>query len=970
MIEPTLPINDQERVQALESYQILDTLSEKEYDDITLLASEICQVPITLISLVDSDRQWFKSKVGLDALETSRQISFCGHAINTPDEIFIVPDAREDIRFMDNPLVKGSPDIVFYAGVPLVDDAGYALGTLCAIDTSPRKLTEKQQAGLKVLAGQIVSLLSLRRKSRELNASIEMLKDSFNFSSPYYIWLNKDNRILECGDNFKKSIPGFCVGKSFDDFFVWDRAFDFNDFFSKPNNYNKLLFFQTKDNLQRYKCSLKKHDNNSLIIFSTAVINTKYPILNYKLSLLDFPQHDYIAEYLFLQQASTRGLEDAKKLNSIVTQKNKELEISKKLLINSNNILEQRVQERTSKIKNLALFPEHNPNPILELDLENKTILYANTAAKLLFEQLINLPFDEIIGSLGIERELSKDKVNIFFEFNFLDSFYSAKTYHLDDSKILRIYFNNITQIKITQQKEKEKNDEFIEQQKILLEVRGLSNKLSFDEKLKSVLKQAMQVLKSDRSSFWFFDDKAYTSITSKFILDSSKFIEGGTLFAKDFPKYFKSIINETKISATDACNHNDTAEFKDVYLNKLGIVSMLDIPVIQSEGRLGVICFEYFKTKEFSERDIAFARSISDAIMLAYEAEQLKLSKAVLEEKSISLEETLSKLINAQNDLIKQEKLATLGLLIAGIAHEINTPLGAIKASNDNIIDTINSDILNSIRTYEADIIKFGFELFSFYKKPSKVLSTREERVITQLIEKQLLINNETQKNANFYARKIFELGYRELDFNLNFYLEHGKSYEIFTLAIYFIKIISSSNTINVAVDKATKVLRSLSTFSHGNPNDEIINFNLRENIESVITILWNKIKYGAKVINEIKDDFVLNGNPEELAQVWTNIINNALQASDNKCTLKISCQCNSEFNVIAISNNGPMIPADILPNIFEAFYTTKKRGEGTGLGLNIIKNIIEKHNGNIRCTSSEQETVFYISIPVNNNL
>lgn len=163
MIAPQKTENESERIKALQSYQVLDSLPEREYDDITLIASQICDVPITLISLIDEDRQWFKSKLGLSAEETHRDISFCGHAIINPEQPLIIEDATKDDRFVDNPLVTGSPNIAFYAGIPLVDHDGFALGTLCAIDATPRKLSAQQIESLKALGRQVVQLLELRR---------------------------------------------------------------------------------------------------------------------------------------------------------------------------------------------------------------------------------------------------------------------------------------------------------------------------------------------------------------------------------------------------------------------------------------------------------------------------------------------------------------------------------------------------------------------------------------------------------------------------------------------------------------------------------------------------------------------------------------------------------------------------------------------------------------------------------------
>ena len=158
----TKPANEEARVIALDKYAILDTDPEQFFDDLTLLASHVCNTPIALISLVDEDRQWFKSRVGLDASETSRDIAFCSTAILQSD-VFVIPDALADERFRDNPLVVSDPHIRFYAGAPLINEDGYALGTLCVVDRAPRELAPEQKEALKALGRLVLAQLEFRR---------------------------------------------------------------------------------------------------------------------------------------------------------------------------------------------------------------------------------------------------------------------------------------------------------------------------------------------------------------------------------------------------------------------------------------------------------------------------------------------------------------------------------------------------------------------------------------------------------------------------------------------------------------------------------------------------------------------------------------------------------------------------------------------------------------------------------------
>ncbi len=177
METPKIPENEAERLKSLEKYNIIDTLPEESYDEITSLAAYICETPIALVSLVDENRQCFKSHLGLNTSETSRKYSFCAHAINNPNEPFIIEDATKDSRFHDNPLVADEPYLKFYAGYPLVNPDGYPLGSLCVLDYKPRTLSDSQIKALKNLSNQVVRTLELRKHQESLTTTNRILED-------------------------------------------------------------------------------------------------------------------------------------------------------------------------------------------------------------------------------------------------------------------------------------------------------------------------------------------------------------------------------------------------------------------------------------------------------------------------------------------------------------------------------------------------------------------------------------------------------------------------------------------------------------------------------------------------------------------------------------------------------------------------------------------------------------------------
>jgi PAS domain-containing protein len=223
-----VPANESQRLVRLHSLGVLDTLPQKAFDDITAIASAVCNTPIALIALVDHDREWFMSRHGLDRTQLSREWSFCAHAILEQEAVMVVPDAREDARFRDNPLVREPAAVRFYAAAPIVTHDGFALGAVCVFDQTPRRLSGVQTEALRTLADLVVSMLEHERlrveeiecKAREVQVHHERLVamstsglDVKAYINRHYVYLHVNETYLEYWGCTREAVVGCTVGE-------------------------------------------------------------------------------------------------------------------------------------------------------------------------------------------------------------------------------------------------------------------------------------------------------------------------------------------------------------------------------------------------------------------------------------------------------------------------------------------------------------------------------------------------------------------------------------------------------------------------------------------------------------------------------------------------------------------------------------------------------------------------------------
>jgi len=338
------------------------------------------------------------------------------------------------------------------------------------------------------------------------------------------------------------------------------------------------------------------------------------------------------------------------------------------------------------------------------------------------------------------------------------------------------------------------------------------------------------------------------------------------------------------------------------------------------------------------------------------------------VEERTAELQKALQNLRATQEQLIFSEKMAALGQLIAGIAHEINSPLGAIKGSAETLIETLPNllRLLSSLQAQDPQTISnlWSWIQNTLLAKERPTLTSREERALRKRFAASL--EKAGLPDPEIAARRLVEAGlHQENDLDPILSLLHIP--ETIDLIYLLGQLRLQLENILLASQRTRKVVFALKSYVHtsGDRSTPVLT-DLPESIDTILTLYQNQLKQGVEV--ETYYDPALPKLylfADEIGQVWTNIIQNAIQAMNGQGRLRIEAQLNGDFIRVSFTDNGPGIPPEILPRIFEPFFTTKSRGEGTGLGLDICRRIVEKHHGRLEVSSQPGQTTFHVLLP-----
>jgi signal transduction histidine kinase len=510
------------------------------------------------------------------------------------------------------------------------------------------------------------------------------------------------------------------------------------------------------------------------------------------------------------------------------------------------------------------------------------------------------------------------------------------------------------------------------------------------------ITKSVSELLELERVGVWLFNDEKNILVNiDTFFLSKQEHTEGALLKEHEFKEEFHYLVSEKYVDASDPYTDPRTKGFIEDYLKPNGITAMLDGVVRMGEELIGTLCFEHVGKKHvWTEDEIVFCSQLGDQISLAVsnyrknevtkaleESERKLLSlneslESTVKERTLNLknanedlEKTISDLKKAQAQLVLSEKMASLGQLVAGIAHEINNPVAAIRASNSNLKQILNFskggrfNIDLKLLLKDPELISLASQLLFQAKSKQTHLSGRAR------ITKRDLMEDWMSKHhiESILADDLIDCG---LDTELlNEYpslLAQDSFEEVLKLLIEEINVTQCISIIDLAVERASKMTFALKNFARFDQSIEYESVDIIENIETVITIYQNQFRQNVTLIRDFGSIPEIQGYPEELLHLWTNLIYNGIQAMNFNGELCIRTQLVGDKVRVTIEDTGKGIPSSLRERIFEPFFTTKPLGEGSGLGLDICKKIINHHQGSIDFESEPGKTKFFVELPL----
>jgi PAS domain S-box-containing protein len=922
-----------------------------------------------------------------------------------------------------------------FLSFPIRDVNGTINGSLGIADEKAVSLNNFQSETIKIYIAKLGRLLS---SSPLIGSSPSLL---LNECAPYYFILNTKFEVLEIGVNFRKSTPQIKVGDSIFKYFMVDRKECLEDLNIGDAWFHKMHFLDIIGGNQRFKFTMRQIGDHNYL-WASPIINSKFALKNYKVTVKDFPLHDTIAEFLFLEQTSRKSLEESQAITQNILLKNKEI------------IRIQKENEAISK------FPEENPNPILRLDL-NMNLIYSNDNSKKSFLDDIGIVKDQLKNE-KIQKILSdvisirKPLHHVFFEAK--SRYYSVNIALIFEMGYLNIYAHDITEFRDRNTNNERALNELnnqLESQREFYEfilnnlpadvaVFDINHNYMFinpqgikDEKTRSFMigkndydycrlkgistKMADErrnlfnrVLKSKKREIWVDDlidkngDRNVIHRTIGPLFDENGDIRLVIGYGTEITQRVLAEEENVKLSLVAKNTNNGV-----LMLNTDMEITWANQAMIERSGYT-LSEMRGKNPREFisKEKNSAAHKKLKEAIekkqnvelemqhtdkgglnyyvslnlqplfdadnfhtgfmMVEFDITERLKNQETIQNLNVNLErlvqEKTAKNMELASSLRDQEKMVTIGELASGVAHDLNTPLGAIKSGTENVSYTLDVLFKNIIPKCAPDEIEYAFNRVnnsSFELFTGGVQMRREQQeLLTYLKNQKVDFSDEKINNIASLmvkARMLID-NKKELQFILN-----SADPILFLDLIYHVRLVFSFvQTISTSGDRASEVIQNLRLFIREKRNIKSGVVNIKNNIRTVLNIFSHKIENIVDLTFEVDPSINVKGYDVRLFQLWSNLIKNALESMEDQKglkTLKLYSKTTRDNYWITVENNGPPISEENQLKIFNKFFTTKGKKKGSGLGLNIVKNVLEEHQGKISLESDKDITKFIIT-------
>ena len=899
------------------------------------------------------------------------------------------------------------------------------------LNSAQKKLLETAKISIRL----ILEKMDLGAyKSSCMNSMLQL-------NNEFYLKINSDLIILEIGPNFLISLPKMKVGDKITDFLIFQNNFDFIELFENKTRDKTVYFFNSSDHSQRYKFSFVIHEG-IMVIGASPVINAKYSLSNYQLRLDDFSKHDYIAEFMFLQQTSEKSLSEAREISKNLVKKNVQIKQAQK------------------EIEALSKFPSENPNPILRFNYELQ-LMYSNTASEKTFISDFKIR-DGKISDRKLKQNLKKiiesGITETFFETRD-GRHYTMTGVYVEGQSYINIYANDISdyvnqvnrneasliKLKNEIQEQKEFYEFILDNLPADIAVFDTNHKYVYinpkgikDEKIRSYMigkddfdyyelkklpndkaherrKMFNSIIEGNKFINWTDDfprkngEREVIQRSMGPLFDDSGNIKYVIGYGTDITKRVVTEEENVRLSLVAKNTNNgvlmlnrnrEVTWANAAFLNRSGynLDELSGMPSLKLARKLNSRGDIEKITKAMDQKKVASIELLriskkgqeywvdlnvqplyneegehTGFMMVEFDITDRKKNEETITNLNTNLEkmveEETSKNLDLSNSLKDQEKMVTIGELAAGVAHDLNTPLGAIRSGAENIKYTLTK--LFNKDFDQCTVAELNFALnYSENKNLDLFLGGNQLRKETldfiKFLETHPSIENhdrELNEVAMLFVKNRIHINETEV---IDSILKSKNPIALLNFLFDFQIIFSFVETIQNSGEKASLVIQDLRSFIKEKKNTQMGKVNLRDNIQTVLNIFNHNIKNNIELTFEVDENIAIKGFDVRLFQLWSNLIKNAIESMEEMTEIKklnVYSKVHAKTVSVIVENNGPMIPNHLTDKIFDKFYTTKGNKNGSGLGLSIVKNVLEEHNAKVSVTSTKEKTQFKIT-------